>query len=95
MSLDQLGWVRVTWYSCRAESYGVPDDLDEDDLMDELDMLEADMAEDEALGLGGTEPDYLSVKPLQVPESGPPQQQGELDEFGLPVIQQPAQPMAQ
>jgi len=78
-----------------AESYGVPDDLDEDDLMDELDMLEADMAEDEALGLGGTEPDYLSVKPLQVPESGPPQQQGELDEFGLPVIQQPAQPMAQ
>merc|ERR1712164_9968 len=76
-----------------AESYGVPDDLDEDELMDELDMLEADMAEDEALGLGGTEPDYLSVKPMAVPTSGPAQPQGELDEFGLPVVQQqPAQP---
>merc|ERR1712164_178357 len=45
-----------------AESYGVPDDMDEDELMDALDCLEADMAEDEALGIGGDqEPDYLSV----------------------------------
>merc|ERR1711998_626796 len=47
-----------------AESYGVPDDLDEDERMDALDTLEADMAEDEALGIGGgAEPDYLTVKP--------------------------------
>merc|ERR1712166_490892 len=76
-----------------SESYGVPDDMDEDDLMDELDLLEADMAEDEALGLGGnSEPDYLSVKPLPVPTSAPPQDNGQLDEFGLPVA---AVPMAQ
>merc|ERR1712093_420998 len=72
-----------------ADSYGVPDDLDEDDLMDELDMLEADMAEDEALGIGGVgEPDYLSVQPLPTttgPAAAPVQ--GELDEFGLPVQQ--------
>eukprot|EP00658_Telonema_sp_P-2_P080868 TRINITY_DN813_c0_g1_i5.p1 TRINITY_DN813_c0_g1~~TRINITY_DN813_c0_g1_i5.p1 ORF type:complete len:231 (-),score=56.97 TRINITY_DN813_c0_g1_i5:417-1109(-) len=78
-----------------SESYGVPDDLDEDDLMDELDMLEADMAEDEALGIGGAEPDYLSVKPLATPGANVAPQ-GELDEFGLPMAQpQPAQPMAQ
>merc|ERR1711959_778599 len=76
-----------------ADTYGVPDDLDEDDLMDELDMLEADMAEDEALGIGGVgEPDYLSVKPLPTSTPAAPVPQGELDEFGLPVQQPVAMP---
>lgn len=69
--------------------------MDEDELMDALDMLECDMAEDEALGVGGNEePDYLQVRPLDTPSTQPIAQGGQaLDEFGLPVAA--AQPIAQ
>ena len=44
-----------------GQNYGVPDDIDEDDLMGELDALEADMSletEHEATGV----PAYLQVR---------------------------------
>ena len=46
-----------------GQNYGVPDDIDEDDLMGELDALEADMTletEHEAAGV----PAYLQVQNL-------------------------------
>lgn len=43
-----------------GQSYGVPDDIDESDLMGELDALEADMAEEEHAASSGV-PSYLQV----------------------------------
>lgn len=42
-----------------GQSYAIPDDVDEADLMAELDALEGDLALDETLGASG--PSYLQV----------------------------------
>ena len=54
-----------------GRSYHVPDGLDEDDLLEELDALELDMLEDEAELTGGV-PSYLQDEPLpEAPEEEP------------------------
>lgn len=42
-----------------GQSYAIPDDVDEADLMAELDALETDLATEEAIG---ATPSYLQVK---------------------------------
>lgn len=42
-----------------GQSYAIPDDVDEADLMAELDALEGDLALEEAAGTSG--PSYLQV----------------------------------
>ena len=45
-----------------GQNYGVPDDIDEEELLGELDDLEADMAfEAERGAASGTVPSYLQV----------------------------------
>ena len=54
-----------------GRSYNVPDDVDEDDLLDELDALELDML-DEDTELAGAVPSYLQDEPLPAaPEDAP------------------------
>ena len=43
-----------------GQSFAVPDDVDEADLMAELDALEADMALEPATGAAGGVPSYLA-----------------------------------
>lgn len=46
-----------------GQNYGVPDDVDEDELLGELDALEADMAfEADESAAQGTVPSYLQVR---------------------------------
>lgn len=46
-----------------GQNYGVPDDIDEEDLLGELDALEADMAlEAETTGASGAMPSYMQVR---------------------------------
>ena len=54
-----------------GRSYNVPDDLDEDDLLDELDALELDML-DEETELAGSVPSYLQDEPLPAAPEGAP-----------------------
>ena len=54
-----------------GRSYNVPDGLDEDDLLEELDALELDMLEEESELAGGV-PSYLQDEPLpEAPEEEP------------------------
>jgi Snf7 len=47
-----------------GQNYGVPDDVDEDELLGELDALEADMAfEAEETAAQGAVPSYLQARP--------------------------------
>jgi charged multivesicular body protein 5 len=43
-----------------GQSYAIPDDVDEADLMAELDALEGDLALEDAVGASG--PSYLQVR---------------------------------
>lgn len=45
-----------------GQSYGVPDDIDEDDLMGELDALEEDMAQETEHAAASGVPSYLQVR---------------------------------
>lgn len=45
-----------------GQSYGVPADIDEDDLMGELDALEEDMAFETESGAASGMPSYLQVR---------------------------------
>ena len=45
-----------------GQSYGVPDDIDEDDLMGELDALEEDMAQETEYAAASGVPSYLQVR---------------------------------
>lgn len=87
-----------------SRSYAVPDDLDEEELLGELDALEADMA---AEAEAGDVPSYLQdtedIPSLpSVPAEGeatvvPPPPQGypaiQTDEYGLPVANTPQRAM--
>jgi len=63
-----------------GRSYGVPDEVDEDDLMDELEALGDELEEDELEG----EPDYLKSSELPSAPDGQVEASG-ADEFGLPA----------
>lgn len=76
-----------------GRAYGVPDELNEEDLMDELDALEDEIAEEESEEL----PDYLlnaaSASKVQsqavsspAVAAEPQQQEVQLDDFGLPDV---------
>jgi DNA-dependent RNA polymerase auxiliary subunit epsilon len=67
-----------------GQNYGVPDDIDEDDLMGELDALEADMTletEHEATGV----PAYLQEVELPAPPASQPQAIAEED-MSFPAV---------
>lgn len=66
-----------------GQSYAIPDDVDEADLMAELDALEGDLALDDAVGASG--PSYLQEPELELPTA--PQQDAE-EELGLPAVAQ-------
>lgn len=77
-----------------GRSYSVPDDIDEDELLGELDALEADMGtETESSGVPSylqpdKEPELdaeLSLPPVPSGQSTVPQPQA-ADEFGLPTV---------
>eukprot|EP00210_Caulerpa_lentillifera_P008397 g8009.t1 len=85
-----------------GQSYDVPD-VDESELMDELDALEFDMAEEQEAVDTGKVPSYLSTPnepalptapppmsagPNQAPPEMQQQDQQALDAYGLPVVPQ-------
>lgn len=81
-----------------GQDYGIGDDLDEDDLMNELDMLEGEMADESMLHeqVGGV-PSYMSG-PVAVDPGPPMDARVGVDAYGLPTAPtgpMPAQPMAQ
>jgi len=70
-----------------GRQYGVPEEVDEEDLMAELDSLETDVAQEEEV------PNYLvsAASAANQKELGPPvpadrKQQEEVDEYGLPRV---------
>ncbi|GAB4816699.1 hypothetical protein N2152v2_003745 [Parachlorella kessleri] len=69
-----------------GQTYALPDDVDESDLMDELNALEDDLAS-EAVGSGAT-PAYLQEPDLPEVPSGQASQPQAQDEFGLPAVPQ-------
>mmetsp|Transcript_28678 Transcript_28678/g.39613 ORF Transcript_28678/g.39613 Transcript_28678/m.39613 type:complete len:234 (-) Transcript_28678:233-934(-) len=80
-----------------AQNYAVPDDLDEADLMDELEGLEADLAAEAETGavpsyLQEDLPDVPSTTVDNLPQPNPAAPQSypaiQTDEFGLPVAPQ-------
>lgn len=80
-----------------GRTYDLPDDIDESELMDELDALEADMALESANAEQGAVPSYLQddalpEAPLDLPNAGAnqpqPVQEQHVDEFGLPAMPQ-------
>jgi charged multivesicular body protein 5 len=70
-----------------GQNYGVPDDVDEDELLGELDALEADMAfEAEETAAQGAVPSYLQEAELpEAPHEQQPLAEGELR---LPAVPQ-------
>lgn len=72
-----------------GQSYGVPDDIDEDDLMGELDALEEDMAQETEYAAASSVPSYLQEVDLpELPSSrGLPQAIAEEDDYGPAVPQ--------
>jgi charged multivesicular body protein 5 len=66
-----------------GQSYAIPDDVDEADLMAELDALETDLAMEEAVG---ATPSYLQEPEL--PELPAAPQQTAEEELGLPAVAQ-------
>eukprot|EP00775_Hariotina_reticulata_P007837 gene7837-8034_t len=66
-----------------GQSYAIPDDVDETDLMAELDALEGDLALEEAVGSG---PSYLQEPEL--PELPAAPNQAAEEELGLPAVAQ-------
>ncbi|KAF9937626.1 Charged multivesicular body protein 5 [Mortierella antarctica] len=72
--MDQANEIQETL----GRSYGVPDDIDEDELEAELDALGDELYEEE-------EPSYLEDETLDLPTAETSEPQAErLDEFGLP-----------
>ncbi|KAL3138143.1 hypothetical protein ABBQ38_005371 [Trebouxia sp. C0009 RCD-2024] len=73
-----------------GQNFGIPDDIDEDELMEELDALEDDLTADTEANADGV-PSYLQEQDLpQAPSARPGHTvpaQGE-DEFGLPAVPQ-------
>ncbi|KAI3438934.1 hypothetical protein D9Q98_001348 [Chlorella vulgaris] len=71
-----------------GSAFGVPEDLDEEELMGELDALEDDLAAETTTG--GSVPAYLQDVDLPEAPTGQvqPQQAQAADEFGLPAIPQ-------
>eukprot|EP00878_Enallax_costatus_P012646 GHUV01013209.1.p1 GENE.GHUV01013209.1~~GHUV01013209.1.p1 ORF type:complete len:149 (+),score=61.10 GHUV01013209.1:408-854(+) len=67
-----------------GQTYAIPDDVDEADLMAELDALETDLAMEETVGAA---PSYLQEPEL--PELPAAPQQAAEEELGLPAL--PAQ----
>eukprot|EP00882_Tetradesmus_deserticola_P001825 GHRQ01001958.1.p1 GENE.GHRQ01001958.1~~GHRQ01001958.1.p1 ORF type:complete len:222 (+),score=100.50 GHRQ01001958.1:359-1024(+) len=67
-----------------GQSYAIPDDVDEADLMAELDALEGDLALEDAVGASG--PSYLQEPELELPAA--PQQHDAEEELGLPAVAQ-------
>ena len=70
-------------------AFGVPDDVDEDELMGELEGLEDELAAEPAMG-GGSVPAYLQdVELPEVPQGQAQQKQAAAaDDFGLPAVPQ-------
>jgi len=66
-----------------GRSYGVPNEVDESDLMAELDGLEAEMAEESA-------PSYLQDAGPPVETANPAAEAKKTDEYGLPSVPQQA-----
>ena len=56
-----------------GQSYGVPDDFDEDDMMAELDMIEDEIIQEDLLGTAPDVPSYVS--------SGAPEPEAETDDL--------------
>lgn len=51
-----------------GQTFGIPDTLDEDELLGELDALEEDMAAEAATGVdAGGAPSYLAEDPTDLP----------------------------
>ncbi|GMH46141.1 hypothetical protein BSKO_14105 [Bryopsis sp. KO-2023] len=79
-----------------GRTYDLPDEIDESELMDELDALEADMAMESSNAEQGAVPSYLQddslpEAPLELPNAVPAGQQPQdqaVDEFGLPAMPQ-------
>eukprot|EP01026_Neomeris_dumetosa_P048684 TRINITY_DN42200_c0_g1_i6.p2 TRINITY_DN42200_c0_g1~~TRINITY_DN42200_c0_g1_i6.p2 ORF type:complete len:220 (-),score=57.39 TRINITY_DN42200_c0_g1_i6:285-944(-) len=66
-----------------ARSYDVPDDIDENELMGELDALDAELALEAETGGANEVPSYLQESLPDAPE----QKANQEDQFGLPVAQ--------
>ncbi|CAL5221272.1 g3432 [Coccomyxa viridis] len=77
-----------------GQSFGVPDDIDEDDLMGELDALEDELAQEAENPTASGVPSYLQETELPEAPAGAhaarPQAvaAGHQDEFGLPAVPQ-------
>lgn len=72
-----------------GQSYGVPDDIDESELMGELDALEMDMAQESEYGATSGVPSYLQE--VDLPDLPPPSQVpiAEGDMYGsMPAVPQ-------
>lgn len=72
-----------------SANYALPNEIDEDELMGELDGLEDELASE--LDTGGTVPSYMQEQDLpEAPHSGAAQVQhaGADDDFGLPAVPQ-------
>jgi len=67
-----------------GRSYGVPEEVDESDLMAELDGLEAEMASEDAA------PSYLQDAGPPVETANPANEAKKTDEYGLPAVPQQA-----
>ncbi|KAK9810658.1 hypothetical protein WJX73_008048 [Symbiochloris irregularis] len=75
--------------SAMAQNYALPDDLDEDELMGELDGLEDDLAAE--MDTAGGAPSYMQEQDLPAaphPAHTQPAHAGEEDDFGLPAVPQ-------
>lgn len=74
-----------------GQSFAVPDGLDEDDLLEELDALEDEMANEVETGNRAGVPSYLQDNQADLPEAPHAQTAGHAhgtDEFGLPAVPQ-------
>jgi charged multivesicular body protein 5 len=72
-----------------GQSFALPDGLDEDDLMEELDALDDEMAAELESGGRAGVPSYLQDHQTDLPEAPHGQHAGQseaTDEFGLPAV---------